>query len=769
LNLNEVILAQGSPIDEAATAEVCVPASHRADLPSFHGASMALPERFLLRPLAVSLSLALALLFALPAALAQSADSAAAEAAAAQRVIVTGRSATMAPTVAGFDGARPGETPLQANVIGREQLDEAGITQLSDIGLLDAGVSDAYNAPGYWAGFNMRGFALDNRFNFRRDGLPINAETLIPIDNKDAIEILKGASGIQAGTSAPGGLVNLVVKRPKRNGSANDAVVTLGWSERTSLLAAADINRRFGTGDAGGVRLNVAAERLDPLVRDAQGHRYLAALAGEWRMPGGGLLEAEVETSHQSQPSVPAFSLLGNSLPDASTIDPRINLNNQAWSLPVIFDATTASLRWQQPIAADWRVVAHGVIQRLRTDDRLAFPFGCGRENVYDRYCSDGRYDVYAFRSDDERHNTDAIDLSLIGRINTGSMQHKLTAGVLHHRYNARLQPRVNDGIPLGEGAIDGQTPVPAPTPDLGTVPNTDRTERSTEVYLRDHAEFGAAGLWVGLRHSRLERESVRTNGDEPVAYRQSFTTPWMALSYRIASGQVVYASWGQGVESFVTPNRPGYTQPGAPLPAQKSRQIELGIKGNGLTAGSTQAPWSVAVFDIARPTVTDDGQAFFTDGRQRHRGVEGSLAWRGDAWSIAASAMVLRARREGAADASANDLEPPNVPSRSLRLQMGYDPAALPGLSLLGTIVHEGDRAVLPDDSVRIPSWTRLDLAARYTVRSGGGNTRITLRAGIDNVTNERAWRESPFQYGHAYLYPLAPRTGSLTAQVAF
>jgi iron complex outermembrane recepter protein len=89
--------------------------------------------------------------------------------------------------------------------------------------------------------------------------------------------------------------------------------------------------------------------------------------------------------------------------------------------------------------------------------------------------------------------------------------------------------------------------------------------------------------------------------------------------------------------------------------------------------------------------------------------------------------------------------------------------------LSLLGTIVHEGDRAVLPDDSVRIPSWTRLDLAARYTVRSGGGNTRITLRAGIDNVTNERAWRESPFQYGHAYLYPLAPRTGSLTAQVAF
>jgi outer membrane receptor protein involved in Fe transport len=61
-----------------------------------------------------------------------------------------------------------------------------------------------------------------------------------------------------------------------------------------------------------------------------------------------------------------------------------------------------------------------------------------------------------------------------------------------------------------------------------------------------------------------------------------------------------------------------------------------------------------------------------------------------------------------------------------------------LPGLTLLGTLVHEGGRAVLPDNSVRIPSWTRLDLAARYTLQTAG-NTRTTLRAGIDNVTNER------------------------------
>jgi iron complex outermembrane receptor protein len=70
----------------------------------------------------------------------------------------------------------------------------------------------------------MRGFTLDNRFNYRRDGLPISAETSLPLDNKERIEILKGTSGIQAGTSAPGGLVNYVIKRPTEQDCA-----TCGW------------------------------------------------------------------------------------------------------------------------------------------------------------------------------------------------------------------------------------------------------------------------------------------------------------------------------------------------------------------------------------------------------------------------------------------------------------------------------------------------------------------------------------------------------------
>jgi iron complex outermembrane receptor protein len=72
----------------------------------------------------------------------------------------------------------------------------------------------------------------------------------------------------------------------------------------------------------------------------------------------------------------------------------------------------------------------------------------------------------------------------------------------------------------------------------------------------------------------------------------------------------------------------------------------------------------------------------------------------------------------------------------------------------------------VLPvSASPRIGGWARLDLAARFVQRFGG--TTLTWRAGVDNVADRRAWKESPYQFGHVYLYPLASRTWRLSLQV--
>jgi len=683
-------------------------------------------------------------------------------------VRVTGRAPTDA-SVTGWGDVPLSQAPLQATTVDAAQLREAGARRLSDLARFDAAVSDAYDAEGYIDYFTVRGFVIDNRFNYRRDGLPINAETSIPLDNKARVDILKGLSGMQAGTSAPGGLVDVVVKRPL-DAPLSSAFVE--WRERGGVLGAVDLSRRFGGGGAFGLRLNAAAEHIDPKTRDAKGHRRLLALAGDWRVARGTLVEAEVENSHRSQPSVPGFSLLGDVLP--SVPDPRLNLNNQPWSLPVVFDATTASLRITQELGEAWHLVAHGAVQRLRTDDRLAFAFGCfdpepAPDGTYhpDRFCPNGDFDLYDYRSENERRRNAVLDLSLHGRFVTGPLAHTLVAGALQNRLRHRFEPQAFNFV--GTGNVDGTAVTPEdPTK---TTPSTDRDERSTELYLRDRIALGPrTSLWLGARHTRLRRSTDSTDGLSHTDYSQSFTTPFAAASYAFAPGQTAYASWGRGVESDVAPDLPRYANRGQALPAAKSRQVEVGLKGGG-----ERLEWSFAAFDISKPRFDDIGSCTAGDGEppdctrvlagaQRHRGIEAGGAWRRGGLELRGGAQWLRARVEKTPSGALDGKQPTNVPTLTLRLQASYAVAAVPGLALQGGGSHEGRRQVLPDNSIEIASATRFDLGMRLQRRVAGAAW--TWRAGVDNVFDRRGWRESPYQFSHVYLFPPAPRTWRMSLQ---
>ncbi|WP_028997994.1 TonB-dependent siderophore receptor [Azohydromonas australica] len=714
---------------------------------------------FALSPLAA----AAALTFSLPA-LAQDA----AAPATTTTITVTGR--TPAPAVSGFGNQPLSSTPISARVVGEAQLQDTGARDLRDLTRLDASFSDAYNPEGYYGNLSARGYVLDNRFNYRRDGLPINGETVIGLENKAGIELLKGTSGIQAGTSAPGGLVNYTVKRPDRTVRS----AFLGWRENGTVTAAADLSQRFGEDERYGLRLNVAAERLRPQTYSLHGERQLLALAGDVKLTRDTLLEVEVEHGRQSQPSVPGLSMLGPVVPDAHAFDPRLNLNNQPWSQPVVFNNNTASVRLTQKLGSGWKATAHAMTQRLKTDDRLAYASHCSLVDAqgdeidppieFDRYCANGNFNYYDFRSENERRRSDALDFSLSGGLATGGIEHQVTAGVLFTRFESRFQNQTYNFA--GNGNVYGLLP-PTQAKPAALYGNTNRDERSTEFYVRDAVKITERlSGWLGLRHTRLSRGTTSTDGFIlPTDYNQSFTTPWAAVSYAFAPQHLVYVSWGQGIESFVTPNLPDYTRHGAALPAVKSRQTEIGVKGRG----PLDVQWTLAAFDIDRPVVTDTGTDYFVDGSQRHRGLEAVLERRAGAWQFAASAMALRARYEDGADSSRNGQRPPNVPSHTLRLMAGHDVGALPGLNLQGWLVYEGDRTLLPTaDSPRIGGWARVDLAARYTQRLDG-NTQLTWRAGVDNAFDRRAWRESPYQYGHIYLYPMAPRTLRASVQVDF
>ncbi|WP_418315478.1 TonB-dependent siderophore receptor [Piscinibacter sakaiensis] len=681
-----------------------------------------------------------------------------------ETVTITSRNEPL-PAVGGWN-LPLGQLPFQAGIVSAETLRDIGATRLSDITRVDPAVSDAYNTEGYWDYLTLRGFVIDNRFNYRRDGLPINAETSIPLGNKERVEVLKGTSGLQAGTSAPGGLVNLVVKRPLDLPLRS---VELGWREKGSVRGAVDISQRFGNEQVFGLRVNAVAEKLDPQVRNASGEKHLLALAGDWRIGSGTLIEAEIEHSRQSQPSVPAFSMLGNAVP--APVDPRINLNNQPWSLPVVLAGNTGSLRLTQRLTDNWRATAHLASQQLRSDDRIAFPFGCfdAATGTYygDRYCPNGDFDLYDFRSDNERRRSDSLELAVHGKLQTGAVTHQLSAGALRNVVRHRFEKLAFN--PVGTGNVNGRVTTPA-DPSL-TSDNTNRDESSTELFVRDSiALTPRLTAWLGARHSRIERSSIRTDGSEALSYRQSFTTPWLAASYSISQGTMVYASHGHGIESDAVANRARYTNRGQALPALRSRQTEVGIKGsnNGNGAGSGLS-WGIAAFDISRPAYGDFGVDCFSDavpgtctrrsdGDAVHRGIELEAGWHGGPWMVQASAQWLHARRHGSADPSVNGKRPTNVPAATLKLLARYDVAAIPGLSIDGGLVAESDRMVLPDNSARIAGHGRIDAGLRFVQTTP--NARLLWRAGVDNLFDRRAWRESPYQFSHAYLFPMAPRT---------
>jgi iron complex outermembrane receptor protein len=675
--------------------------------------------------------------------------------------------------VSGFGDVPLRQAPFSATTIDRQTLQDIGAQRVSDALRLDASVADSYNSPAYWDSLSVRGYTLDNRYNYRREGLPISAETMIGMDNKERIELFKGTSGIQAGTSAPGGLVNYVVKRPPsaQNTTVRDVSASFGPGHSSSI--ALDLGGRFGQDQALGYRLNAAYEDLNPYIKNSEGHRRLLALAMDWRLTPDSRLEWEIERSERQQMGVNAYSLLGDSLP--TPVDGTRNITRLPWSVPGVFAGTTGTLRFKHNLEGGWLWTTQYGAQRLKTDDRLSFAFG---HNCYeidpnvtarcDQYSEAGRFDLYDWRSDNERRKADVLQTSLGGQLVIGHTAHNVNVSMSRQRQLLR-SPGVQTNIYMGTGNIYNSTLIPDLADYSG--PGKNLSEYTTELALTDRIKVNdSTSLWLGLRHTQLDRSSAQTDGTEANEENRSFTSPWAAVSHKLASGQTVYASYGEGLETEVIPNKDKFKDAGGILPTQPSKQYELGIKGQ-----NAQLRWQAAVFDIARPQYGDSGACSGPascsrelDGQARHRGLELSAGLTQAQWQWDVATTWTDAKRQNAViNSDVNGQRALNVPRMSLRAMAQYRFAGVPGLRSSLRLNHEGTRRVTEDGVIQLPAWTTLDLATHYDTRIQGTRTQWTLA--IDNLTDRRYWRESPKQYGHYYLYPGAPRTLRVAVKGSF
>src|SRR5690606_1979722 len=116
----------------------------------------------------------------------------------------------------------------------------------------------------------------------------------------------------------------------------------------------------------------------------------------------------------------------------------------------------SGSLRYTQAINPDWNWQAQFGWQSLDTNDYLAYPYGCwdaGSGNYYaDRYCPDGGFDLNDFRSLGEERRSHSAQWRVNGQFQTGSIGHKLSAGVLLNRFTLRGQAQADGNAATGTG-----------------------------------------------------------------------------------------------------------------------------------------------------------------------------------------------------------------------------------------------------------------------------------------------------------------------------
>jgi len=663
-------------------------------------------------------------------------------------------------SIGGFSDSPLLDTPASITAINRTQMLDLSIRNVTDAARYDASVGDAYNAVGYAEQFSIRGFALDNASSYRKDGIAIPADTQIPLENKERIEVLRGLAGLQAGVAAPGGMVNFVTKRPT-NAPLRSALVEV--SERGTLHGSVDLGGRFEDRRFG-YRINAAAEDLKSYVRGAIGERQFVSGAFDWQISPNALLQLDVDHQHKSQITAPGYQLLRNEVLPPN-VSPKTLLNDQPWTKPVETESSNLGLRFEYRLNPDWTATVNANKHWFKRDDYTAFPYGCSNEGdgFYPGYCSNGDYDVYDYQSVGERKSPWGAQAMLQGRFATGAVRHQLTVGTAVSERHDSYGEYVYDYA--GSSNIYRNLVVPPAPGNPRTGPVTARrSDRETALFAQDVAALNERlSLHLGLRWVKLKRDELDDLEQGWVHADDSFVLPSVALVYKPARDWSVYGSLSHGLQHGGIAEM-GTANEGSVLAPSRSKQVELGVKG---IVGNT-VMLSAALFEIKQGLeYVNAANVFVRAGEQRHRGAE--LAAQGKLnpdLNYSLSLMALDAKQHGTGDASVEGKRVTNVPEFRSTAWVEYAVPALAGMKVDATWQYSGSKAFDPANRAIVPGYHVAALGASYGLRMGGVHT--ILRARVDNVFDKFYWRDVTQSLG-GYLLPGAPRTFRVSAQFDF
>jgi len=511
------------------------------------------------------------------------------------------------------------ETPQSVSVIGRQQIEDQNLVTLDDVLRQTPGiVSDRLDER---VNFTSRGFTLDTMI----DGVPTlsfntvaGEASMISTAIYDRVEVIRGSAGLLNGVGSPGGVVNLVRKRPSAEFSGH---VTGGIGSWNRYNAEVDVGGPLNA--AGTLRGRFVASRTD-------GKSFIESKKTSEDVLYG-ILEADLSPTttlslgfeHQKTATdganfgqAPLFYSDGT-----PTRLPRSFNSSAPWSYWNMYsDKIFASL--DQQLGGGWRLKLDA--SYLKSKRKRA----SGDLNTYypvDGVTGDSTIDI---RDNPANSRNTSFDAHLRGPFEAFGRTHEAVFGLSYNDYDYAIDtnlaaPTAFDTRPLNFYMLQSfpaVTSFPYKSYTLSGQVTEKAAYASTRLRLADPLSVivGARATWY--RDSSLNRNQVaETLTQNPGSHESGVITPYAGIVYDLSKEFSVYGSY---TDIFI----PNTVRDSANslLKPQRGKNYEVGIKGEHF-GGKLNT--SLAVFRTKQTNapVEDTSAGLLPDGSIPYRAVPGA------------------------------------------------------------------------------------------------------------------------------------------------
>lgn len=509
-------------------------------------------------------------------------------------------------------------TPQSISVMTRQRIEEQNLTSLDEVMAQTPGVTVDLSGTAIIPAYYSRGFAVES---FQYDGVPIQtggASWSQPdMVMFERVEVLRGAAGLFNGAGQPGGVINLVRKRPGREREFSGLLGLGSWNNRRLEL---DYSTPFN--QSGSVRGRVAAayDDRESHIDYVQGKRRSAY----------GIIEADLMprttlsfgAGYQKRNWTPPFGGLPRYADGSDLNLSRSTFLSTPWTY-WNFETKQVFAELSHALDDDWQIKFSAVHDHETSDLKYGYTRGAVDPRTLRGPMLAGGANAY--------ENTQlGLDAYLTGAFRAFGRRHELVVGANWYDRDAESW---NGSLPgFGGTPVDVFDPDPAGTAEPGDPVWGGKSLSNT----RQHGIYGALRMRLAdpltvLAGGRVSWWETKTRnlltGAQTAAYDESGQfTPYLGVIYDLDPTWALYASY---TDIFRVQSNYLDTD-GNGLPPVRGANVEVGIKG-AFRDGRVNT--SFALFRINETDravqVTDtvvSGCCYATNGEVRSQGVEAEI-----------------------------------------------------------------------------------------------------------------------------------------------